>query len=216
MTRGFLWGQLAFGDALVAGEIAVRGYVSEATGHKQRHAASRPVRCAVFERQPAAGQQVPGGPINKSGQGRQSIAARASARARLVAQAVFAEHRVIGGDVGRIADQGVETAACRARRTSRPDAHSTPSTGKARAVAPRHLERSVGSVGAEHAPARTFMGQRDGDRTRAGAEVRDVRIGRAARDRSTRCTNSSVSGRGTSTAGLTAKSSDQNSRRPRR
>ena len=35
-------GPFAFGDALVAGEIAVRGYVSEATRHKHARAALHP------------------------------------------------------------------------------------------------------------------------------------------------------------------------------
>ena len=78
---------MAFGDALVAGEIAVRGYVSEASRHK-RATQRRALRRAMFEDQPAARQQVVRGSINKSGQRRETIAAGRQRAPRLVAQAV--------------------------------------------------------------------------------------------------------------------------------
>ena len=52
-TVNYLYGPLTFGDALVAGEIAVRGYVSEATRHKRSAQRSR-LGGAMFQEQPAA------------------------------------------------------------------------------------------------------------------------------------------------------------------
>jgi hypothetical protein len=45
-------GNLSFGDALAAGEIAVRGYVSEATGDKRLPGLFGLAR-AMLQRQPA-------------------------------------------------------------------------------------------------------------------------------------------------------------------
>src|SRR5690349_6559184 len=100
---------LTFGDALVAGEIAVRGYVSEASRHK-RGAHRRTLRRAVCEEQPAARLQVLRCPINKSGQRRESVAAGRERTARFVPQAILGEHRVVFLDIRWVAHQGVEAA----------------------------------------------------------------------------------------------------------
>src|SRR5688572_32417578 len=80
----YLSGQLAFGDALVAGEIAVRGYVSEATRHK-RGAQRLALRCAMFQEQPATLLEMSRSAINKSGQRQIAVAAGGQCRARFVA-----------------------------------------------------------------------------------------------------------------------------------
>src|SRR5262245_10366789 len=92
----------AFAHATPAGEIEVRGYVSEAPCHK-RIAQFRTLRCAMFEEQPAPGEQVARGPINKSEQGRHPIATRRQCDAGFVAQAVALQRRIVARDVGRVA-----------------------------------------------------------------------------------------------------------------
>src|SRR5262245_55292266 len=104
-------GSLSFGDALAAREIAVRGYVSEAGGDK-RPPGPLALGLAVFQRDPAARPQVPGSPINKSEQGAEAIAFRRQCPARFVSQPIAGEGGVVGGDVGRVADQGIEAPTC--------------------------------------------------------------------------------------------------------
>src|SRR5688572_13271515 len=103
-------GPLGFGNALVAGEIAVRGYRSEATRDKRRaHRGS--LGGAVFEKQPSAGCEMPRGLIYKSGERAESVAARGERAARLEAQAVARENRIVGGDIGRVAGDRIEASA---------------------------------------------------------------------------------------------------------
>ena len=75
-------GNLSFGNALAAGEIAVRGYVSEATRDKRR---TQPFALAftVFQRQPATRFEVPGGAINKSEQRGETVPFRGQCAAGL-------------------------------------------------------------------------------------------------------------------------------------
>src|SRR5262249_53111681 len=106
MTRELPLRPLTFGDALVAGEIAVGGYVREATRHKRGTQRSA-LGCAVFQEQPAAGGEMPGGAINKSGERAQAIVTRRQRAAWLVPQTIALQHRVIRRDVGRVAGEGV-------------------------------------------------------------------------------------------------------------
>ena len=87
-------------------------------------------------------------------------------------------------------------------RTSRPAAtrRARPPGARRCRARPRAPRRSVG---ARDVPARTFVRECDGDGAGARAEIRDAAPRAPSTRSSTRCTNSSVSGRGTSTAGLT-------------
>ena len=73
-------------------------------------------------------------------------------------------------------------------------------------IAPRHCQRRGRHVGAGDAPGGPFVRQRDGDGAGARAEIGNFALRRAARDAGRARTSSSVSGRGTSTAGVTSKS----------
>src|SRR5688500_9812639 len=135
-------GPLGFGNALVAGEIAVRGYRSEATGDKRRaHRGS--LGCAVFEQQPASRCEMPGGAIYKSGERVEAVTARGERSARLEPQAVARENRIVGGDVRGIARDGIEAAAGE-RREPAGGVVRNPLDAAGReslAVAPRHGQR---------------------------------------------------------------------------
>src|SRR5215510_13895072 len=96
-------GPLGFGDALVAGEIAVRGYVSEATRDKRR-AHCRTLRRAMFERDPPTRLQMVGPTINKSVKGGQAIPSGCERQAGLAAHTIRLQRRILSRDVGRIAD----------------------------------------------------------------------------------------------------------------
>src|SRR4051794_19768151 len=103
-------GNLSFGDALAPGEIAVRGYVSEASGDK-RLPRSSPLGLPVFEREPAARQEVLRGAINKSEQSGKAVAPGRERAPRFVIQPIGGECRIVAGDVGRVAEQRVEAPA---------------------------------------------------------------------------------------------------------
>ena len=100
---------MGFGNALVAGEIAEGGYVSEPAGDKRR-AHRGALRCAVFQQQPATGLQVRRRIINKYGERAQGVRARGQRIAGLVPHAIVVQGGVVGRDVGRIAGDGIETA----------------------------------------------------------------------------------------------------------
>src|SRR6478735_7279491 len=93
MGQGASW-PFAFGNALVAGEIAVRGYVSEAARHK-RGTRSGGLGRAVLEHQPAAGTQVPGRGIDQRDEGPKAISARGQCAARLELHAITAKRRIV-------------------------------------------------------------------------------------------------------------------------
>ena len=174
-----------------------------------------PCVVAMFERQPAAGPQVSGGAINKSGQGRESIASGSQRRPRLVAQAVSMSTGSSPATYG-----GLLTSASKRRPASA--AYQSPcspfdaSARQALAVAARHGKRRLGGVGAEHAPARTFVRERDGDGARTGAEVRHVPLLARSRDRARAALTARSRAAARARRRFTVKSSDQNSRRPRR
>jgi len=164
---------MTFSDALVAGEIAVRGYVSEATRHK-RVTQHRRLRRAMFQEQPAAGTQVIRGSINKSRQGSRAVAPGRQGGARFVAQAVAGKHRIVGGDVGRIARNGVETTP-RERREPVALQPFDAARDQPPAIAARHGECVGRCVGARDLPVAALMRQGDGDAARSGTEVGDRR-----------------------------------------
>src|SRR6187455_2741567 len=113
MGQGASW-PFAFGDALVAGEIAVRGYVSEAARDKRGTHGSGLGR-TVLEHEPPAGAQVPGRGIDQRDEGPKAISARGQCAARLEHHAIAAQRRIVGGDVRRVARDRVEMPTCQRR-----------------------------------------------------------------------------------------------------
>src|SRR5262245_59654989 len=88
----------AFGNALVAGEIAVRGYVSEATVHKQS-AQGRGLGRAMFQREPAARYEVSRRAVDEGVERPKAIAAGCQGRAWLESHAVAFERGIVGSDI---------------------------------------------------------------------------------------------------------------------
>ncbi len=82
-------------------------------------------------------------------------------------------------------------------------------------ILPRNVQRRGADVGRGDPGQRPLFRNRDRDRAAARAEIEYLPTRRGAEFRATRGpTSNSVSGRGTSVAGVTMSSSDQNSRMP--
>src|ERR1700756_536668 len=101
---------VALRRALVAGEIAVRAYVTEA-GEDKRLPRLRALRSAVLEQQPARARQVHGCAADDRAKAREPIRTRGERGPRLVREARRRHGRIVRGDVGRVADNEIEALA---------------------------------------------------------------------------------------------------------
>ena len=96
-----------------------------------------------------------------------------------------------------------------------PQRNSTLPMSSAPALAARDRQRVRARIGGDHLRTRTLVRQSQRDGAAAGAEVGDARSARSAgRRASASSTSSSVSGRGISVSGVTARSKRQKPRRP--
>ena len=172
---------------------------------------------AMLEQQPAAARASARGARRRSRPRPRDRWVRATS-AIAGSAAKLRQRRIAGGDVGRVGDDQVESLAGQPRRTRNPAASrcgraagfARIAAARPRAPAARHRRAVIRHRG-------PFGGDGQGDCAAAGAEIehRALRQVAGAQSCSASSTSSSVSGRGTSTAGVTRSGSDQNSRRAR-
>ena len=204
-------GARALRHALVPGEVGPGRHGGESRGCEKRAHRGALAR-AVLDDEAARRLEMPGRRGDDGRDRRESVRARDQGAPRLMRQR--GKRRVGRRDVGRIRGDRVEAGAGEAARTRSPRRSAGYATRAARHCAspPRALRRSHPS------PSRRRPGARGRWRARSRRCPCRDRGPRAARGRaiaaSAHSTTSSVSGRGTSTSGVTSRSSDQNSRRP--
>ena len=156
----------------MTGQVAERSHLTESIAQQQVGDRFRLV-ITVFEQQPAAVVQVRRRIARDDADVVQAVAAGGQCADRLMAQVALPQVRIAVGDVGRVAGDQVEALA-RQRRQPMTVAEIHTRQPERLGIATRHRERGLAGVGGDDPRTGALVGERQRDRTGAGAQVGDV------------------------------------------